>query len=124
MEKGPYIKKKTRALDLDKYIRESIGLRIRKRRKELGITQEALAEQMLISKSTISAYENDKVDIKGSVIREIANILYTTPNYLLGYNEYDENTLEIIDMFSKIKDEKIKDLLYIQIKAIVNFISD
>lgn len=124
MEKSPYIKKKTRAPDLDKYIRESIGLRIRRRRKELGITQEALAEQMFLPKSTISAYENDKVDIKGSVIREIADSLYTTPNYLLGYNEYDENTLEIIDMFNRINDEKIKDLLYIQIKAIVNSIGD
>ena len=53
-------------------------------RIRMGMTQEQLAEVMCIPKSTISAYENDKVDIKGSVLVELSEHLDTTPNYLLG----------------------------------------
>ena len=40
---------------------------------------------MCVPKSTISAYENDKVDIKGSVIAELSRHLATKPDYLLGF---------------------------------------
>ena len=45
-----------------------------------------------IPKSTISAYENDKVDIKGSVLVELSEHLDTTPNFLLGVEERVEDT--------------------------------
>lgn len=47
---------------------ETMGQRIKAQRIRVGYTQEQLAEAMCVPKSTISAYENDKVDIKGSVI--------------------------------------------------------
>ncbi|WP_081345358.1 helix-turn-helix domain-containing protein [Kandleria vitulina] len=53
-------------------------------RIRMGMTQEQLAKVMCIPKSTISAYENDKGDIKGSVLVELSEHLDTTPNYLLG----------------------------------------
>ena len=43
---------------------ETLGQRIRAQRIRLGMTQEELAEEMCVPKSTISAYENDRVDIK------------------------------------------------------------
>ena len=42
---------------------------------------------MCVPKSTISAYENDKVDIKSSVVYELSKHLLTSPNYLHGYKE-------------------------------------
>lgn len=63
---------------------ETLGQRIKAARIRMGMTQEQLAEVMCIPKSTISAYENDKVDIKGSVLVELSEHLDTTPNYLLG----------------------------------------
>lgn len=56
----------------------------------IGLTQEQLAEAMCVPKSTISAYENNKVDIKSSVVDELSKHLLTSPNYLHGYKEEQE----------------------------------
>lgn len=78
---------------------ETLGQRIKAQRIRMGYTQESLAEAMCVPKSTISAYENDKVDIKGSVLIELSHYLYTTPNYLLGFEKTDKT--EIISALSK-----------------------
>jgi len=62
---------------------ETLGQRIRAQRIRLGMTQEELAEVTYIPKPTISNYENDRIDIKSSVIAELANALQTDPNYLI-----------------------------------------
>ena len=56
---------------------------IRKLRENKKMTQEELAEVTYIPKPTISNYENDRIDIKSSVIAELANALQTDPNYLI-----------------------------------------
>ena len=53
----------------------TMGGRIKEQRIKAGMTQEQLAEKMCITKVAISQYENNKVDIKGSVLVEIAGIL-------------------------------------------------
>ena len=68
-----------------KLAEETLGQRIKAQRIRVGYTQEQLAEIMCVPKSTISAYENDKVDIKGSVIAELSRHLATKPDYLLGF---------------------------------------
>lgn len=77
----------------------------------MGYTQEELAEEMCVPKSTILAYENDKVDIKGSVIMELCGHLCTDPDYLLGFEKADKNEESELaaEMLGKIEDEKIKD---------------
>ncbi len=83
----------------------------------MQLTQEQLAEDMCIPKSTISAYENDKVDVKSSVIIELADLLETSPDYLLGYGD-DDLVVQIIDSIRRIKDRKVKEMLLIQIRAL------
>ena len=99
----------------------SLGARIKAQRIRRGMTQEELAEMMCIPKSTISAYENDKVDIKSSVILELAKVLETDANYLLGMEapEKDAFINEAMELLKQIKDEKIKQLLLKQIEAVV-----
>ena len=63
---------------------ETIGLRIKAQRIRHGWTQERLVNEMCVPKSTISVYENDRVYIKSSVILELAKLLETSPNYILG----------------------------------------
>ena len=99
----------------------TLGARIKAQRIRCGMTQEELAEVMCIPKSTISAYENDKVDIKSSVIVELAKVLETDANYLLGMEDSEEDAFinEAMELLKKIKDEKVKHLLLRQIEATV-----
>lgn len=97
---------------------ETMGQRIKAQRIRMGLTQEQLAEAMCVPKSTISAYENDKVDIKGSVIAELARHLATKPDYLLGFETAeDPYVIAATAILQGIKDEKIKTLLIGQMKA-------
>ena len=50
---------------------KTIGMRIRECRVKMGMMQEEMAEALLTKKSTISAYENDKIDIKISILKHI-----------------------------------------------------
>lgn len=107
--------------NLMKNTTETLGARIKAQRIRRGMTQEKLAEVMCIPKSTISAYENDKVDIKSSVILELAKVLETDANYLLGMKSSKEDSFinETMELLMKIDDEKIKQLLLKQIEAVV-----
>ena len=100
-------------------IEETLGQRIRAQRMRMGWTQEELAEKMCVPKSTISAYENDRVDIKSSVIVELSNLLETTPNHLLGIGG-DPYAEKVSSLVCSIKDEKIRALLLAQIEAAAN----
>ena len=99
----------------------TVGGRLQKLREDKHLTQEQLAEIMYVKKSTISAYENDKVDIKGSVLIELSQHLDTTPNYILGI-EIKENTFlsEAEALLSKIKDERTQEIMLIQLRALAN----
>ena len=100
-----------------KLAEETLGQRIKAQRIRVGYTQQ-LAEIMCVPKSTISAYENDKVDIKSSVIAELSRHLATKPDYLLGFEtEEDPYVITAAAILQGIKDEKIKALLIGQMKA-------
>ncbi len=106
------------------YIKEeTLGQRIRAARIRMGMTQEELADATYIPKPTISNYENDRIDIKSSVIAELAKVLGTDPNYLiLGKKEGKADNdfeSEAGALFSKITDPKIQDMLLKQIRALV-----
>lgn len=100
-----------------KLAENTLGQRIKAQRIKMGYTQEQLAEIMCVPKTTISTYERDVVDIKSSVIVELAECLNTTPNYLLGYKENVADQ-ELAMLIKSISDEKVKEMLMIQIKAL------
>ena len=79
---------------------KTIGQRIRECRKAMGMTQEELEVISCIPKSTLSAYECDKVDIKLGTIRELATILHTTPGYLIDGDkpDMDEDIMLVVNM--------------------------
>lgn len=64
------------------------GERIRNRRKELGLTADALAEAIGVSRSTMFRYENgfiEKMPMNNLV--PIARALHTTVGYLMGWDD-------------------------------------
>ena len=89
---------------------QSMGMRIRECRIRKGLTQEKLAESLCCKKSLISQYENNKVDIKASVIVELASLLGTTAGYLLNGElacNLDENEKEMLSLMGMIKNPTI-----------------
>lgn len=64
---------------------ESIGKRIRDRRKELRMKQETLSEKSNVSRATISALENGKCDnVLVGTIAAIAEALDTNVEFFLS----------------------------------------
>ena len=102
---------------------ETLGQRIRAQRIRLGMTQEELAKTTFIPKPTISNYENDRIDIKSSVIAELAKVLKTDPNYLIMGEKASESdnrfVNEAVELFSKITDPKMQEMLLKQTRALV-----
>ncbi len=104
-------------------MKNTTGSRIKKRRKALGLTQEKLAEMMNTTKGTISFYENDNVDIKLSVLRELAAVLETTVGYLAeGDEPLKEVDYEIVDIIRNIKNESIRNVALEQLKLLGNIV--
>lgn len=68
-----------------------IGKRIRLKREELNMTQEELASRLgYKSKTTIAKIENGTNDIVQSKVAAFADVLNTTPAYLMGWTEESE----------------------------------
>ncbi len=103
----------------------TMGGRIKEHRLKMGMTQEELAEKMFTTKMTISHYENDLSDIKGSVIVELADLLGTTTGYLLN-NEVDAKTSswgmwEMMKLFQSLISIQMKNTALEQLKVLVKF---
>ena len=62
------------------------GERIKKRRKEIGISAEELAYRVGKSRATVYRYENGEIeDMPITVLEPLADALLTTPAYLMGW---------------------------------------
>jgi transcriptional regulator with XRE-family HTH domain len=94
----------------------TVGDNIFNRRKELGLTQEELAKRMgYKSKSTINKIELGINDIPQGKIVKFAEVLFTTPAYLMGWEEEDNSPAELeltegeemlLNLFRKIPEDK------------------
>lgn len=98
-----------------------VGDNIKKRRIELGMTQDELAQKAgYSSRSTINKIENSEYDIPQSKLQKIADALDTTPAHLLDYDDDDNeingyNLGEIVSMFKSLPRERQSDLVsYLQ----------
>ncbi|MDD3413159.1 MAG: helix-turn-helix transcriptional regulator [Lachnospiraceae bacterium] len=98
----------------------TIGGRIKAARKELGMTQEELAEMMCITGALVCCYEKDKVDLPLSVIRELAKHLHVSASYLVDgiKSEIDTDSMEILKAFMAINSDEAKRIALIQIRAL------
>ena len=85
----------------------TVGGRIRDLRYRRGMTQEELGEKLFMRKSTISDYENDVIDIKCSVLKEIASALHVFPGYFLMEDDINPKIQEAITTLTAIEDERL-----------------
>lgn len=74
----------------------SIGHRIRSRRLELGLSQQELADRLgYKSRSSINKIELDERNLTQQNIKAIADALMTTPEFIMGWAEEEENMKKI-----------------------------
>lgn len=80
----------------DKELRKTIGSRAKARRIALNLSQQYVAEQMDVNKSTIQRYENGKIDnSKRLIVEGLANVLHVSVEWLRG--ETEECQSEVTD---------------------------
>ena len=93
----------------------TVGERIKKRRIELGYTQEELSKIMGYSvKSTICKAESEGDNITTTKVKKYAKALNCSFEYLMGWEEekaqnvpeFDPDHLELIDLYSKLTKEQ------------------
>lgn len=64
------------------------GELMKKRRKELGMNADYIADKLGVSRSTIFRYENGEIEkMPISVLKPLSEILGTTPAYLMGWED-------------------------------------
>ena len=86
-----------------------IGTRIRARRKRLNLTLEDVANRVGISRQTMSRYETGIIgNIPSDKIEIIASALETTPAYLMGWEEPEEDDLDnkLVQLLTKLTPEE------------------
>lgn len=97
----------------------TLGGRIREKRNSKGLSQEELAERMHVTAALISNYENDKVDIKTSVLIELAGHLDTTVAYLVdGTPEIDADIRNLIHIYMLLRKENVRKAAVEQMKIL------
>lgn len=102
----------------------SIGQRIKSRREKLGMSQEDLAHKIgYKSKSSINKIELDIQQLRQSKIKQIADALETTTDYIMGWsekekveaqkqhivpdlikNQYGSDVYELVQLYSKLNE--------------------
>lgn len=99
---------------------KTIGMRIRECRLALGMTQEEMADVLQMKKVTLSAYENDRIDIKVSILKEISVGLGTTVAYLID-GEESEFSLEVMQaarLIQGIENKQLRKAALEQVKVL------
>lgn len=98
---------------------ETIGGRIRAKRKEAGYSQEKLAELLMIKQATLSKYESDEHDVPTDVLSRVSRILDTTPSYLVWGSSEEEGWLSELKIIAgKIRNPAIRDTALKQMLAL------
>lgn len=90
----------------------NIGEYIKERRKALGMSQDELAEKMgYKNRSTIAKIEKGVNDVTQTNIVKFAEVLRTTPAYLMGWVETEKKNNAIADIVIRLRTDE--DFLYL-----------
>ena len=76
------------------------------------------AEALCTKKCTISAYETDKIDIKSSILKELAAVLHCSASYLLEGNKETEVDARLETALKEIDKSGLTEIALIQLKAL------
>lgn len=91
---------------MDNFDYPAIGQRIKELRKRKALNQTELAQQLNKSLRTVQKYETGEIEVSIAVVNQLADILETTPTYILGYesSKVEINSLaSIMDFLFKLE---------------------
>ncbi|MBQ5593327.1 MAG: helix-turn-helix transcriptional regulator [Bacteroidales bacterium] len=99
---------------------KTIGMRVKECRRKLGMTQEELAELMCVTPVQISHYENDKNDIKVSVLKELAGHLQVPVVYLSDgeCNCFSQEVMQVAMMLQEMQNGELRKAAMEQVKIL------
>uniref|UniRef100_UPI004027FBA0 helix-turn-helix domain-containing protein n=1 Tax=Eubacterium sp. TaxID=142586 RepID=UPI004027FBA0 len=95
---------------------KNIGIRIVKRRKELHLTQEQIAERMNVSIQMVSNLERGNKAIKIDNLLKLCDILQTSTDYILIGKHTNNDIEQLADKISQLNESD-----YEMIEMIVNY---
>ncbi|AAL96794.1 helix-turn-helix domain-containing protein [Clostridium perfringens] len=95
----------------------NIGQRIKEKRKSMGLTVDEVAKKLNKNRATVYRYEsNDIENLPISILEPLAEILQTTPSYLMGWEDNELNSYENLN-----KSKKLKELILSRYNSIREF---
>lgn len=69
----------------------NVGMRIKKRRKEIGLSVDELAKRLGKNRATIYRYESSEIEnMPLDIIEPLAEVLKVSPAYLMGWEKEDK----------------------------------
>ena len=97
------------------------GERIKQLRERAGLTQEELAAKLKVTKQTIHKYEKNIVtNIPSDNIEVLANILDSTPEYILGWKKATPAETKNSNTIADITDRMFKDSDFMEAVKLLN----
>lgn len=100
-------------------MKDTMGSRIRELRMLRGLTQEELAFLLYRKKNTISQYESGDVDMRASVIEQLAEVLQTKPGYFFGQQDINVETEKgARDILGNIRDHRFVRAAYEHLRIV------
>ena len=95
----------------------TVGERIKNRRKEIGMSADVLAKRIGVSRSTIFRYENGSIEnLPMSNLEPIAKTLYTSVQYLMGWDDNEAPTISG-ERIPYLPDDMVHAMLILAIQA-------
>lgn len=84
----------------------NIGQRIKQRRKELRMSADELGARLGKDRSTIYRYEKGEIEnLPLDILEPIAKALYTTPQYLMGWETVQKKNDTLSDIILKVRED-------------------
>lgn len=88
----------------------NVGANIKKYREKRGMTMDALAEKVGVTRSAVAKWESEDIkNVSRSSIEKIAEALRVTPCHLLGWDNVSDEDDNIAFYSSKLKELSPRD---------------
>lgn len=76
--------------------------RIKRRRKELGLSADDLAQALHVSRATVYRYESSYIEkLPLSILEPLCKALHTTPAYIMGWEESSKEEIDLDSFYKK-----------------------